>query len=78
MVDVYLADEEGWTNGQRFQLSELSYTDPLTLETKYHGFSQGREHLGSFLDNGPQDLNPETGAFEFDISALMLATNQLV
>lgn len=78
VVDVYLADEEGWTNGQKFQLSELSYTDPLTLGTKYHGFTQGHEYLGSFTDNGPQDLDPAVGQFEFDISALNVATNQLV
>ena len=78
VVDVYLADEEGWTNGQRFQLAELVYVDPLTLQTDYHGFAQGSSHLGAFVDNGPQDLNPAVGQFEFDISALNLPTNQLV
>ena len=73
VVDVYLADEEAWTNGQSFQLPELSYTDPATSATSYYGFAQGREYLGSFTDNGPQDLNPAVGVFEFDISALNLA-----
>jgi len=78
LIDVYLADEEGWTNGQQFQFAELSYTDPNTLETKHHGFPQGRDFLGSFADNGPQDLNPATGQFEFDISALNVSPDQLV
>ena len=78
VVDVYLADEEGWTNGQKFQLTELAYVDPFTLQTNYHGFAQGRVHLGAFVDNGTQDLNPVVGQFEFDISALNLPTNQLV
>jgi hypothetical protein len=78
VVDVYLADEEGWTNGQQFQMSELAYFDPLTSQTAYHGFAQGREPLGAFTDNGPQDINPAVGEFESDIAALNLATNQLV
>jgi hypothetical protein len=77
-IDVYLADEEGWTNGQQFQFAELSYTDPDTSETRYYGFAQGRVYIASFSDNGPQDLNPVPGQFEFDISALNLNPNQLI
>ncbi|MBC8096156.1 MAG: hypothetical protein H7Y43_10115 [Akkermansiaceae bacterium] len=78
IVDVYLADEEGWTNGMRFELAELSYTNPLTFETRHHGFPQGRVYLGSFVDNGPANPDATTGEFEFDISALGINADQLV
>jgi hypothetical protein len=70
LIDVYLADDEGWTNGQAFGLGELSCTDPLTGQPAFHGFAQGRTYLGSFIENGPQDLEATPGQFEFELSSL--------
>jgi hypothetical protein len=78
IIDVYAADEEGWTNGQKFSLLELAYTDPITMDTKYYGFPQGKTYLGSFVDNGPKDLNPAAGQFTLDISSLGIGTSTLV
>jgi hypothetical protein len=78
IIDVYYADPEGWTNGQRFQMEELAYIDPSTSQTAYYGFAQGRTYIGSFLDNGPQDLDPTPGQFEFDISSLNLPIDTLI
>jgi hypothetical protein len=78
IIDVYLADDEGWTNGQKFQLLELSYIDPSTMSTKYSGFPQGRTFLGAFLDNGPHDFNPAVGQFALDIGSLGVNTTSLV
>lgn len=77
IIDVYLADEEGWTNGQKFQLFELSYTNAAG-DTLYYGFAQGKTYLGSYVDNGPQDLDPNPGQFEFDISSLNIPVTDLV
>jgi hypothetical protein len=77
VIDVYLADEEGWTNGQKFQFLELAYTDSMG-DTRYYGFAQGKTYLGSFTDNGPQDLDPTPGQFEFDVSSLNIPVNTLV
>jgi hypothetical protein len=77
IIDVYVADEEGWTNGQLFQLPELAYTN-ATEETLYYGFAQGRTYLGSFVDNGPQDLDPTTSQFEFDIGSFNIPVSELV
>jgi hypothetical protein len=78
IVDVYVADEEGWTNGQKFELQELAYTDPSDGSTRFYGFAQGRRYLGSFVENGPEDLNPVPGQFEFDIRAFGLDTTSLI
>jgi len=77
VIDIYLADQEGWTNGQLFELPELGYTNS-TGGTQYFGFAQGRLYLGSFLDNGPQDLDPVPGQFEFDIGAFNIPVNTLI
>ncbi len=77
IIDVYLADEEGWTNGQLFQFSELAYTNSVG-DTQYYGFAQGRVYLGSFVDNGPQDLDPAPAQFDFDISSINIPVNELV
>lgn len=77
IIDVYLADEEGWTNGQLFQFSELAYTNSLG-DTQYYGFAQGRVYLGSFVDNGPQDLDPTPGQFDFDLSSMNIPVSELV
>jgi hypothetical protein len=77
IIDVYLADEEGWTNGQAFQFSELAYTDNMG-DTLYYGFAQGRTYLGSFTDNGTQDLDPKPGQFNFDISSFNIPIGTLV
>lgn len=78
VIDLYLADDEGWTNGQQFEFPELSYTDPATGGTEYYGFAQGRTWLAAFTENGPQDLNPAPGQFAFDISQLNISTNALI
>jgi hypothetical protein len=77
IIDVCLADEEGWTNGQMLQLLELAYTN-ATGDTLYYGFAQGRTYLGSFVDNGPQDLDPTPGQFDFDISSFNIPVSALV
>ena len=78
VIDLYLADEESWTNGQKFKLSELAYADPATSETKYYGFAQGRTYLGSFADNGPQDLDPRPGHYNFDLHSIAFDGTPLV
>jgi hypothetical protein len=77
IIDVYVADEEGWINGQLFQLPELAYTNS-TGDTQYYGFAQGRNYLGSFVDNGPQDLDPVPGEFDFDISSFNIPVSELI
>ena len=77
IIDVYIADEEGWTNGQAFQFFELAYTNSAG-DTLYYGFAQGRTYLGSFTDNGPEDRDPAPGQFDFDISSLSIAVSELV
>jgi hypothetical protein len=77
IIDVYLADAEGWTNGQLFQIPELAYTNSMG-DTQYNGFAQGKTYLGSFVDNGPQDLNPVPGQFEFDVSSFNIPVTALV
>ncbi len=69
VLDFYLADEEGWTNGQKFELSELALPGG-----GFAGFAQGKIYLGSFIENGPQDLNPTPGQFEFDVTSLNLTS----
>jgi hypothetical protein len=71
-LDFYLADEEGWTNGQKFELTELALPGG-----GFAGFAQGKTYLGSFVENGPQDLNPTPGQFEFDVTSLNL-TSQFI
>jgi hypothetical protein len=78
IIDLYAADNEGWTNGKKFAFRELEYLNPVDLTTNYYGFAQGRVYLGSFVENGPQDLNPAPGRFEFDIHNLALDTNTLL
>jgi len=77
VVDVYLADEESWANGQLFQFPELAYADSAG-NTLYYGFAQGRTYLGSLVDNGPQDLDPVPGQFDFDISSFNIPVSALV
>ena len=72
MIDVYIADMEGWTNGQAFFLGELTWYDE-EFAPQYHGFAQGRTFLGTFVENGPEDLNPEPGSFEFNVGGWGLA-----
>ncbi len=78
VLDVYLADDEAWTNGQKFQFSELAYLDPLTSETEYYGFAEGKIWLASFNLNSPANLDPAPGQFAFDISALHIPADALV
>lgn len=64
MVDLYIADPEGITNGIAQAIPELP-----------DGFVQGRTYLGSFVVDGPADLNPAAGAFEFNIASLNVPLN---
>ena len=61
IVDVYVLDPEGWTNGMAFNLPELNGTN---------GIPQGRAYLGSFVDNGPADRDPAVAKFNFGAGAL--------
>jgi hypothetical protein len=62
IVDVYIPDPEGITNGIAAAIPGLP-----------DGFIQGKTYLGSFVVDGPGDLNPAAGAFEFDIASLGVA-----
>ena len=59
MVDVYIADPIGMTNGMAAGIPELP-----------QGFVQGLSYLGSFTEATAADLDPQPGAFAFDISRL--------
>jgi hypothetical protein len=59
IVDVYVVDPEGITNGIALGIPEAP-----------DGFIQGKTYLGSFAADGTGDLNPAAGQFEFDISSL--------
>jgi hypothetical protein len=61
LMDIYLADPEGMATGEAVQITELP-----------HGFVQGRTYLRSFVENGPADLDPVPGRFDFDLAALAL------
>ncbi|HEY4415164.1 MAG TPA: hypothetical protein VGO57_05680, partial [Verrucomicrobiae bacterium] len=78
VIDVYLADEEAWTNGQAFQFPELAYTDPATDDTDYYGFAEGKIWLAAFDLDSPANLDSAPGQFAFDIHALNIPANALV
>jgi len=59
VIDLYLADPVGITNGQATMYEELPF-----------GFVQGKTYLGSFVPGSASDLNPNPGEFEFDISGI--------
>ncbi len=63
VVDVYVPDPEGQTNGALFGLLFFGGQNNW-------GFVQSKKYLGSFLDNGPYDSNPAVGAFSLNISSL--------
>jgi hypothetical protein len=67
IVDVYLPDPEGATNGVAFALPALGGSNGW-------GFVQGQTWVASFVDNSGGDSDPATGGFEFDISSLGLAS----
>jgi hypothetical protein len=71
-LDVYLADQEAWTNGQKFQFPELAH------ESGYAGFAAGHSWLASFDPQGPANLDPAPGQFAFDLSALAIPADALV
>ena len=64
LVDVYLPDPAGITNGIAAGIPELP-----------DGFIQGKTYLGSYVADGAGDLDPAPGAFEFDISSLNVPLN---
>jgi len=65
IIDLYQADPEGWANGRRFNLLEMtdywSYTN---------GFAQGLKYLGS-------RVVPNTGSFDLDVSGLDMGLSGL-
>lgn len=61
VVDVYVADLSGITNGMAAGIPELP-----------DGFVQGQRYLQSFTEGSGQDQEPDPGVFEFDISQLNL------
>jgi hypothetical protein len=67
ILDLYLPDPIGLSNGVLFEFPELP-----------EGFVQGETWLGTFLEGGSEDLNPTAGEFEFDISSLGLAAGTQV
>jgi len=62
ILDVYLPDPEGLTNG-------LVVPDPFLT----NGWVHGKTYLGSFVDNSWADQNPAVGAFDFNICNLGLS-----
>ena len=67
MVDLYIPDPDGIATGKA--------VDPVEYP---NGWIQGKTYLGSFLVDGPQDLAPGAGAFEFDVSSLGIQANTLL
>lgn len=59
VLDVYITDAEGRATGQAAGIEALP-----------EGFVQGSRYLGSFVVDGPADLNPNPSEFEFDIARL--------
>jgi hypothetical protein len=68
IIDVYVLDPEGWTNGMAFALPDLIVTNGTVVTT--NGFPQGKQYLGSFVDNGPLDRDPAVASFNFNIASL--------
>jgi hypothetical protein len=62
IIDVYVADPIGITNGQAAMIPELT-----------NGFVQGFIYLGSLVEGSSADLNPNPGEFEFDTSHLPIS-----
>jgi hypothetical protein len=56
IIDAYVADRFGLTNGMEASIPELPF-----------GFVQGWAYLGSYVDNEPADRNPNLGEFDFDL-----------
>jgi hypothetical protein len=59
IVDLYIADPVGLTNGQAAKIPELP-----------QGFVQGLTYLASFEEGSAADLDPAAGTFKFDLSKL--------
>lgn len=56
-LDVYIVDPEGLALG-------VAVNDP----TQPDGFIQGKTYLGTFIVDGPQDMDPAPNAYRFDVS----------
>jgi len=65
IVDVYLPDPGGQTNGGSFDFAELGGTNGW-------GFVQGLTWLAAFSDNAPMDEDLTVGGFAFNLAALNL------
>lgn len=68
VVDLYVSDDEGNTNGAAFNYPFFAGT----------GFNAGKTYLGTFKDNGPFDSDPAVGSFAFNISSLGIAAGTKV
>jgi hypothetical protein len=64
-IDVYQLDQEGWINGQAFDLAELTDNNTYT-----NGFAQGSKYLKTFAV-------ANTGTFDLDLSGLELGTGNV-
>ena len=62
VLDLYVVDEECIVTGKA--VDATLYPD---------GWVQGKTYLGTFVVDGPADLNPAAGAFEFNIASLGIA-----
>jgi hypothetical protein len=67
IIDLYLADPVGMTNGQAADIPGLP-----------QGFVQGRTYLGSFVEGSAADLDPNPATFKFDISKLNIPSGALL
>lgn len=67
IVDVYVADPVGMTNGMGAEIPELP-----------QGFIQGVRYLGSFVEGSSADLESQPGAFEFALDSLNIPAGALL
>jgi hypothetical protein len=80
VVDVYVPDPQGQTDGALFGYEFFGAPAPSGgfRTAGGWGFVQGKTHLGAFLDNGPYDSNPNVGEFSFNIAGLGLTNGTKV
>ena len=62
VVDIYVVDQEGMTNGIAAAIPQLP-----------QGFIQGSKYLGSYVVNSAADVTSKLNAFSFDITRLRIA-----
>lgn len=67
VVDLYIADPEGMTNGMAAQIPELP-----------QGFVQGLSYRASFTEGSADDLDAQAGSFSFDISRVNIPAGSFI